>query len=85
MAEYNTPCLQLIKQKYLGPSKEMLKTFSEWWENNEEEITKKREKSEYFSVGAWEDKVNYVFEGFTLFLKKLEFSYIFHRNFLLLS
>ncbi len=63
LAEYNTPCLQTIKRKFLGPPQTVLLTFNAWWQQNEQALQEVSNQTGYFKLSSWEGKVNHIFEG----------------------
>lgn len=62
MAEYNTPCLNLIKKKYLGPSMEMMGQVQEFIKTHKKEMAAQIKKG-LWKLSGWEEPVNYIFEG----------------------
>jgi len=76
VAEYNTPCLKVIKQKFLGPCDATLNEFKEWWEKSGKEILEGMKEDGYLDLSEfpWEEydsTIQDVIEGFAANQKDL--------------
>jgi len=76
VAEYNTPCLNVIKKKYLGPPDNTVTEFKEWWEKNSTELLKDMKEDGYLDLSDYPFEENDctvidVVEGFAATQKDL--------------
>ena len=63
MAEYNTPCVNLMKKRFLGPSEAMLGDVKTFLDAHDEELEAYAKEKGLWKLSGWEESVNYIFEG----------------------
>jgi len=59
VAEYNTPCLNVIKNKFLGPGPNYINEFKEWWGKNSEQLLADLKEDGYLDISDWPWDDNY--------------------------
>jgi hypothetical protein len=62
MAEYNTPCVNLLKKKFLGPPQETVEEVKKFLAAHDADLEKNAKEKGFYKFNEWEDSVNYIFE-----------------------